>query len=244
MPDIKIKRQKLTTPVEEAYKLLRTNLFFCGRDKKVIAVTSCTMNEGKSTVSMNLALSLAEDGKRVILIDADLRNSTMVGKLRCTGEKYGLAYYLSDMVTFDQVICSTDYENLDIIMTGRFPPNPAELLGSKTFRNMLDQLRQIYDYVIVDTPPVGSVIDGAIIAESCDGLIIVIEANAVSYRFVQRVKEQLDKTSCPILGVILNKVDASAEGYGRYGRYGQYGRYGRYGSYGRYGQYGHQNDKK
>ena len=117
MPDIKIKRQKLTTPVEEAYKLLRTNLFFCGRDKKVIAVTSCTMNEGKSTVSMNLALSLEEAGKKVILIDADLRNSTLLGKLRCTGEKYGLAYYLSDMVTFDQVICSTDYENLDIIMT-------------------------------------------------------------------------------------------------------------------------------
>jgi capsular exopolysaccharide synthesis family protein len=103
---------------------------------------------------------------------------------------------------------------------------------------MLDQLRQIYDYVIVDTPPVGSVIDGAIIAESCDGLIIVIEANAVSYRFVQRVKEQLNKTSCPILGVILNKVDSSAEGYGRYGRYGQYGRYGRY------GQYGEHADKK
>lgn len=244
MPDIKIKRQKLTTPVEEAYKLLRTNLFFCGRDKKVIAITSSTMNEGKSMISMNLALSLVEAGKKVILIDADLRNSTMTGQLRCTGEKYGLAYYLSDMVTFDQVICSTDYENLDIIMTGRFPPNPAELLSGKTFRNMLDQLRHIYDYVIIDTPPVGSVIDGAIIAESCDGLILVVEANAISYRFVQRVKDQLEKTACPILGVILNKVDASAEGYGRYGRYGHYGRYGRYGRYGQYGQADQHSDRK
>ena len=180
MPDIKIKKPKLTTPVEEAYKLLRTNLFFCGRDKKVIAITSCTLDAGKSTVSMNLALSLAEANKKVILIDADLRNSTMLGKLRYTGEKYGLAYYLSDMATFDQIICSTDHENLDLILTGRFPPNPAELLGSKTFRNMLYQLRHLYDYVIIDTPPVGRVIDGAIIAEACDGLILVVQANAIS----------------------------------------------------------------
>lgn len=244
MSDIKIKKQKLTTPIEEAYKLLRTNLFFCGRDKKVVAVTSCTSNEGKSTVSLNLALSLVEAGKRVILVDADLRNSTLLGKIRLTGEKYGLAYYLSDMVTFDQAICSTEYDNLDMILTGSFPPNPAELLSSKTFKNMLDQLRQIYDYVIVDTPPVGSVIDGAIIAESCDGLILVIEANAIRYRFAQRVKEQLEKTSCPILGVILTKVDAGMQGFGRYGQYGRYGKYGRYGRYGQYGQYGRQAENK
>lgn len=238
MAEIKIKKQKLTTPVEEAYKSLRTNLFFCGRDKKVLAVTSCTLDEGKSTISLNLALSLVEANKKVILIDADLRNSTMLTKLRHTGEIFGLAYYLSDMASFDQVICSTEYENLDMILTGRFPPNPAELLSSKTFKNMLDQLRQVYDYVIIDTPPIGSVIDGAIIAESCDGLILVVEANAIRYRFAQRVKEQLEKTSCPILGVILNKTDDTTQGYGRYGRYGQYGRYGRYGQHGRYGQYG------
>ena len=232
MSDVKIKRQKLATPVEEAYKLLRTNLFFCGRDKQIIAVTSCTLNEGKSTISMNLALSLAEAGKKVILIDGDLRNSAMLGRVRYTGDKYGLAYYLSDMATFDQVICSTDYENLDLILTGRFPPNPAELLGSKTFKTMLEHLKHVYDYVIIDTPPIGRVIDGAIIAESCDGLILVVQANAISYRFAQRVKEQLEKTSCPILGVILNKVEEGAQGYGRYGRYGQYGQYGEYGLYG------------
>jgi Mrp family chromosome partitioning ATPase len=87
--------------------------------------------------------------------------------------------------------------------------------------------------VIVDTPPIGNVIDSAIIAESCDGLVMVIEANAISYRFAQRVKEQLEKTSCPILGVILNKVDPTNQGYGKYGRYGKYGQYGRYGRYGK-----------
>ena len=244
MAEIRIKKQKLSTSVEEAYKSLRTNLFFCGREKKVIAITSCTLDEGKSTVSLNLALSLVEANKKVILIDADLRNSTMLSKIRCSGEIFGLAYYLSDMAGLDQVICSTESPNLDMILTGRFPPNPAELLSNKAFRGLLDQLRKVYDYVIIDTPPVGSVIDGAIIAESCDGLILVVESNAIRYRFAQRVKEQLEKTSCPILGVILNKIDASTQAYGRYGQYGRYGRYGQYGRYGHYGHYGHTTGKQ
>ena len=229
MADIRIKYQKLTFPVEEAYKSLRTNLFFCGREKKVIAITSCTPNEGKSTVSLNLALSLAEAKKKVILIDADLRNSTLLGKIHMVGEKEGLAYYLSGMASYDELICTTDHENLDMILTGGFPPNPAELLGDSSFKALLDRLRDEYDYVIVDTPPIGNVIDSAIIAESCDGLVMVVEANAISYRFAQRVKEQLEKTNCPILGVILNKVDPTAQGYGKYGQYGKYGRYGQHG---------------
>ena len=244
MPDIRIKYQKLTFPVEEAHKSLRTNLFFCGRDKKVIAVTSCTSNEGKSTVSLNLALSLCEDHKKVILIDADLRNSTLMGKIHMTGNKDGLAYYLSGMTSYDELICTTDHEGMDMILTGGFLPNPAELLGESSFKTLLEKLRQEYDYVIVDTPPIGNVIDSAIIAESCDGLVMVIEANAISYRFAQRVKEQLEKTSCPILGVILTKVDDGMQGFGRYGQYGRYGKYGRYGRYGQYGQYGRQAENK
>ena len=232
MAAIRIKKQKLTTPVEEAYKSLRTNLFFCGRDKKVIAVTSCTSSEGKSTVSLNLAMSLAEANKKVILIDADLRNSVMLGKIRFSEEKHGLAHFLSGLASYEQVICTTDQENLHMILAGRFPPNPAELLSDNLFKGMIDRLRQDYDYIIIDTSPVGCVIDAAIIAESCDGLILVVEANAISYRFAQRVKEQLEKTACPILGVILNKVDTATQGYGRYGHYGQYGQYGQYGVYG------------
>ncbi|MBQ8768478.1 MAG: polysaccharide biosynthesis tyrosine autokinase [Oscillospiraceae bacterium] len=244
MADIRIKYQKLTFPVEEAYKSLRTNLFFCGREKKVIAITSCTPNEGKSTVSLNLALSLAEAKKRVILIDADLRNSTLLGKLYLSGNKDGLAYYLSGMTGYDELICTTDHENLDMILTGGFPPNPAELLSESCFKTLLEKLREEYDYVIVDTPPIGNVIDSAIIAESCDGLVMVIESNAISYHFAQRVKEQLEKTSCPILGVILNKVDPEAQGYGKYGHYGKYGRYGHYGQYGQYGKNAAEAEKK
>lgn len=232
MADIKIKDQKLTYSVEESFRSLRTNLFFCGREKQVIAVTSCHPNEGKSTISLNLAISLAEAQKRVILIDADLRNSTLLGRVKLSGEKLGLAYFLSGLANFDEVICSTNYENLDMILTGSFPPNPAELLGRQEFTELLEQLRTWYDYIIVDTPPVGNVIDGAIAAEACDGLILVVKAQSTSYRFAQQVKEQLEKTSCPILGVILNEVDITKQGYGRYGKYGKYGQYGRYGQYG------------
>ena len=161
MADIKIKDQKLTYSVEESFRSLRTNLFFCGREKQVIAVTSCHPNEGKSTISLNLAISLTEAQKRVILIDADLRNSTLLGRVKLSGEKLGLAYFLSGLANFDEVICSTNYENLDMILTGSFPPNPAELLGRQEFTELLEQLRTWYDYIIVDTPPVGNVIDGS-----------------------------------------------------------------------------------
>jgi capsular exopolysaccharide synthesis family protein len=236
MADIKIKERNFSFSVEEAYKSLRTNLFFCGREKQVIAVTSCHPSEGKSTVSLNLAISLAEADKSVIYIDADLRNSTTLGKLTLSGERSGLAHFLSGQASYAEIICSTNYENLSMILTGRFPPNPAELLGGSAFKLLLDQLRANFDYIIVDTPPVGSVIDGAIIAESCDGLIFILESNSTSYRFAQQVKEQLEKTSCPILGVILNKVSSGSSAYGKYGKYGKYGQYGRYGHYGNYGQ--------
>lgn len=227
MADINIMDQQLTYAVEESYKSLRTNLFFCGREKRAIAITSCRPREGKSLVSLNLAKSLAEAQKQVIYIDADLRNSALLGKIKLTRKKAGLAYFLSGQASYEKIICSSNYENLDVILTGSFPPNPAELLGRKEFKQLLDTLRERYDYVIVDTPPICSVIDSAIIAESCDGIILVVEANTTSYRLAQRAKEQLEKTSCPILGVILNKVDITGQRYGRYGQYGQYGQYGR-----------------
>ena len=104
MADIKIKDQKLTYSVEESFRSLRTNLFFCGREKQVIAVISCHPNEGKSTISLNLANSLAEAQKRVILIDADLRNSMLLGRVKLSGEKLGLAYFLSGVADYDEII--------------------------------------------------------------------------------------------------------------------------------------------
>lgn len=226
MVNVEIKTQKLDYSGAEAYKSLRTNLQFCGEDKKVIAITSCTPNEGKSSVTMNLAVSLAEAGKKVLLIDADLRKSVLVGRTKVKESIKGLTHYLSKQAALIEVICATNVKNMHIVYAGPVPPNPAELLGGKYFRELLSSLRKVYDYILVDTPPLGSVIDSAIIAEECDGSIMVIETGVISYRFAQDVKSQLEKSNCPILGVVLNKVDMSKQGY--YGKY--YGRY--YGKYG------------
>lgn len=239
MINIEIKPQKLNHNADESYKSLRTNLLFCGSDKKVIAITSCTPNEGKSSVTLNLAISMAEAGKKVLLIDADLRKSVLIGRTRVNESVKGLAHYLSRQNILTDVICSTNVKGLHMIFAGPVPPNPAELLSSKLFHDMLVSVRKVYDYVLIDTPPLGNVIDGAVIAEECDGSVMVIESGVISYRFAQEVKGQLEKSNCPILGVVLNKVDISKNGYyGKYyGKYGKYGRYGRYGSYSK-GDYG------
>lgn len=224
MKSLTVNYEKLDYSVDESYKSLRTNLFFCGEDKKVIAITSCTPNEGKSNVSFNLSVSLAQAGKRVLLIDADLRKSVMIGKIESEGELKGLSHYLSQQETLSNVVYSTNIPKFHLIYSGAVPPNPAELLGSVHFKQLLSSVRDVYDYIIIDTPPLGSVIDGAVIAEECDGSIMVIESGVISYRFAQEVKEQLERCNCPILGVVLNKVDMKEQRY--YGKYGKY--YGKY----------------
>lgn len=227
MNQVTIKQEKAGYQISEAYKSLRTNLQFCGEDKKVVAITSCTPNEGKSSVSMQLAISLAESGKRVLLVDADLRKSVLMGRTKVNqqGTK-GLTHFLSGQCTIQDTICATNVKNFHLIYSGPFPPNPAELLGGKSFQTTIAALRKVYDYIILDTPPLGSVIDGAIVAEICDGAIMVIESGVISYRFAQEVKEQLEKSNCPILGVVLNKIDVQKQSYGKYHSkyYGEYTR--------------------
>ena len=213
--------EKLDFRSRESYKTLRTNLEFAGRSKKVIAVTSCTPNEGKSSVSFRLAMSMAESGKRTVLVDADLRKSVLRSTYRVSAARYGLSHYLSGQASLSEVLCETNLPDFYAIFSGPVPPNPSELLGGDAFGLLLDYLRREYDYVVVDTPPLGSVIDGAVIARQCDGAAMVIESGTVSYRFAQSVKDQLDKAGCSLLGVILNKVDLSGNGYygSAYGKY-------------------------
>lgn len=229
------KRKELDYRVNEAYKTLRTNIQFCGDDNKVIAITSCTPNEGKSSVSFNLAVSFAENGKKVILVDADLRKSVLIGRYKVGEVEAGLTHYLSGQADVNSILLKTDIPNMDIIFSGSLCPNPAELLEHNRFQLLLQKLREQYDYVIVDTPPLGSVIDSAIVARIADGAILVIESNSISYRFAQNVKAQLDKSGCKILGAILNKIPMESKGY--YGKY--YGNY--YGAY--YGTYGSEKQK-
>jgi len=200
-------KSKLSDAVEEAIRTLRTNIQFCNTDKavKTICLTSCIPNEGKSSTSINLAVSMARDGKKVLHIDADMRKprtyKDVTSKLNV-----GLSNYLSGMVELEEAISSTNIENLNVMVCGPKPPNPAELLGTERFRQMLADLKDRYDYVIVDTPPLGSMIDAAIIASLTDGTILLIEYNTVDYKKASMVKEQLEKANARILGVVINKI--------------------------------------
>ena len=216
----------------EAYKRVRTNISFSGEDIRVISVTSSVPNEGKSSVSFNLARSFAEDGRKTLYIDADIRKSVMIARYGVDKETLGLTHYLSGQVKqLEDVVYETDVPNMDVIFTGAQAPNPAELLGLEKFRKMVATLREQYDYVIIDCPPLGSVIDAVLISRATDGTILVIEADNLSYKFVQGIKRELEINNCKILGVILNKVEMGGKGY--YGYYGGY--YGYSDSYG-YGE--------
>lgn len=199
---------------EEAYNSLRTNIMFCGENVKTIALTSCFPNEGKSTVSRKLAINLAKIEKKVLYIDADMRKSVLMGKVNVEGETLGLAHVLTGQAEIkDAVYQVKDNDNLNVIFTGSFPPNPSELLSSSKFKTIIADLRKDYDYIIIDTPPVGAVIDAAIIASVCDGAIVVIKANSTSYKAVRNAKIQLEKSNCRILGAVLNGAEVNKKAY-------------------------------
>ncbi len=196
--------------IREAFNTLRTNVLFSGRDVQVIVVTSCFAHEGKTSISMDLCRSLAEAGKRVLLVDADLRKSVMAGRYTAENGVVGLSQILSGQVESKDAIYHTDTENMDIIFSGPYPPNPAELVGSPAFRELMDEQRKNYNYVIIDAPPLGLVVDASIMSTGCDGGILVIDMGRVKYRMAQKVKQQLEKSGCKILGVVLNQISRRA----------------------------------
>lgn len=216
----------------EAIKTLRTNIQFCGNNIKTIMLTSSMPDEGKSDISMALAASLAQIGKKVLYLDADIRKSILVARCQLDWEVNGLSQYLSGQKTLSEILYHTAISNLDLIFSGPYSPNPAELLEEDLCARMFEVFKAEYDYVIVDTPPMANLIDGAIVARYCDGAVLVIESGAISYRLEQKVKAQIERSGCRILGVALNKVDLREDKY--YGRYGKYGKYGKYKRYERY----------
>lgn len=202
---------------EEAIKTLRTNIQFTGKNVKTIMFTSCFPNEGKSDVTFQLCQEIGNMGKRVLLIDADIRKSAYVSRYRIKQKVNGLSQYLSGQLAKEFLIYQTNFLNVDIIFAGPMAPNPSELLEEEAFRELLAEVRGYYDYIIIDTPPVGSVIDAAIIAKESDGAVLVIESERVSYKVAQKSMEQLEKTGCKILGAVLNKVNIEKNKY--YGKY-------------------------
>jgi capsular exopolysaccharide synthesis family protein len=200
---------------KEAFNSLRTNLKFCGKDIKTILITSCLPGEGKTETTIQLARAIGEDGQKVIVIEADLRKSAIVGQHRMEAEEkiVGLTHYLTGQCNYEEIVYQTDVNWMDIILSGHTTPNPTALLGSEIFLELLAHLKKEYDVVLVDSPALGAVIDAAIIAPHCDGVIFVVETNRISYKFAREIKKQLTLAGCRVLGVVLNKVVPEKRGY-------------------------------
>ena len=231
MPQLELVRAKaqMVKSMEEYYNYIRTNIQFSGRDLKVITLTSAQPGEGKSTTSVNLAISFARAGFRTLLIDADTRNSVMSGTFKSNERYQGLTSFLSGNAELSDVICDTSIDNLMIIPAGQVPPNPTSLIQNDNFKAMIETVRGLYDYVIIDTPPLGLVIDAAILAHHSDASLLVTKAGEDRRRTVTKLKEQLEQSGSVFLGIILNKYDINLDKYGSYGSYGGYGVYGNYG---------------
>ncbi|MBQ8311400.1 MAG: CpsD/CapB family tyrosine-protein kinase [Clostridia bacterium] len=209
---------------QEAYKTLRTNIQFCGKNIKVIAITSVSENEGKSTVSLHIGKSFAELGKKVLVIDADMRKSVIAGRNTTADTPSGLSELLTGLKEKEDCFYPVKDLSMEVIFSGPYPPNPVELLNSDTFAKMIKEARSHYDYIIIDTPPLREVIDAAVVATRCDGVIMVLGSTKVHYNQAQELVEQIEKSGCKMLGVVLNhRKRNDKRGYYRKKYYKAYG---------------------
>lgn len=242
MPYVELEQiEELSYAKKEAFKTLRTNLGFCGEDIQVILFTSCLPDEGKSTVVMELARIIAENQKKILVIDADLRKSVLVGRhkvrtknkdkskeseskssSKSDNKLEGLTHFLAGKAVLDKVICNTNIENLDIVFAGHMTPNPTELLDNNHFVELLHYARKNYDMVLIDCPPLGAVIDAAVIAPKVDGAVLVLESGRYSNKLAVEIKKQLEVTGVRILGTVVNKVQTENRGYYYKGYYSEY----------------------
>ena len=228
--------------IREAYKTLRTNVSFSltgDEGCKIIVVTSSMQGEGKSITAANLAISYAMADRKVLLIDCDLRRPKLA-RLMQINSKVGLSNVIMQPRLLEQAVISTGVRGLDVILSGDIPPNPSELLGSSRMQRLLQGLREAYDFIIMDSPPVNMVTDAVVLAPESDGVLFLVRAGHSERGAVLHAVEQLEYAKAKILGFVLNDVNMEKTHYGykkyRYGRYRRYGydKYG-YGGYGRRG---------
>ena len=211
----------------EQYKLLRANLKFTipqGIKCPVIGVTSSMRGEGKSTTSINLSYVLSENGNRVLLIDGDLRIPSLAKKLDLTNSK-GLSDFLMDKTLDIEKFKSTELDSWYILPSGHIPPNPSELLGSKRMADLLDDLKEKFDYIVIDLPPVNLVSDALSISNLITGLILVVREEYAQKKEVEECFRQLKLSNINLLGCVLNGAKTGGGAYGKYGKYRKYGYY-------------------
>lgn len=202
------------SPFSEAYRVIRSNIQFSTTDREIksILITSAGPEEGKSVTCVNLAVAFATAGSKVLLIDADFRRPNL-HKIMQTDKKGGLTNILSEHKDYKSFVSKTEVQNLDIIVCGPIPPNPSEMLSSKSMKSLMEQVRNDYDLVIVDTPPVGLVTDAQILSTLVDGVLMVVASGKVKVDAARKAKELLQNVNSNILGVILNRVKEKEKGY-------------------------------
>ncbi len=215
-----IVHEEIKSPISEAYRTLRTNLQFskCQGKLKTIMFTSAGPGEGKSTTVANTAVALAQSGKKVILMDCDLRKPV---QHKIFGKKNrGLTNILVEEVKIEDFLQKTEIENLRILTGGPIPPNPSELLGSSKMQEILDYLKSQADYLIIDVPPVVAVTDACVLAAKVDGIALVVNFGAIRPEMAQKAKNLLLKANGHVLGVIINRVEIEEEDSYYYYYYG------------------------
>ncbi|GFR36689.1 CpsD/CapB family tyrosine-protein kinase [Thermobrachium celere] len=205
------------SPISESYRTLRTNIQFSSFDKeiKTIVITSSAPREGKSTTIGNLALVMAQSGKRVLLIDCDLRKPTVHKKFRLSNQIGLTNILIEDKNPF--AVMQRYNDNLFILTSGVLPPNPAEVVASNKLKKFIEDMRSHFDYILIDSPPVIAVTDAQILSSFLDGVILVVSSGEAEKELVKKAKDLLDKVNANILGVVLNKLELkSRKGYGYY----------------------------
>ncbi|ADL50329.1 CpsD/CapB family tyrosine-protein kinase [Clostridium cellulovorans] len=198
--------------ISETYRTLRTNIQYANidGDLRSIIITSSSPSEGKSTTVANLAIATAQTGKKILIIDADLRKPSVHKKFGISNQ-LGLTNVLTEQCEIFSAIQKSEVRNLYILASGPIPPNPSELLGSKKMQNLLDLLKSKFDMVIIDTPPVLAVTDSQILSTEVDGVILVAVYGKTDKKALIKAKERLDKVDANLLGSILTRVPANSK---------------------------------
>jgi len=210
---------KPKSPIMEQYRLIRNNIHYSSVDNVIqsIVVTSAEAGEGKSTTAANLAIVLSQNGKKVLLVDVDLRKPT-VHYAFSTSNLDGITSVLTRDTSIEMAITNTTIPNLDILTSGPIPPNPSELLNSQAMDGIMRDLKEDYEYVIYDSPPILAVTDSQTIASKCDGVVLVIASGKTQKDRAIKAKELLEKAGSKMLGVVINRVEEKMNEY--YGHYG------------------------
>lgn len=209
-----IVQDETKSPVAEAYRMLRTNLQFCQADSpiKSILFSSAGPGESKSTTVANTAVAMAQTGKSVVLVDCDLRKPVQHRTFQL--KRQGVTDYLTQNGKLADFLQTSKIPGLTVMASGSIPPNPSELLGSDKMRGLLNQLREQFDYVLVDSPPIIAVTDAAVLSSRVDGVVIVLDAGTVHPEMAQRAKNLMLSAHANLLGVVLNRIEVEeAQGY-------------------------------